>query len=292
MTNVLNKHLVHGSSVAAAVALLFCVGGIQQSYGKPFSGREIELFVGSVSKPAIEAAATVFGTRTGARVLLHFGGSGQMLSQMTVARRGDIYLPGSSDFMELAKRGNTVLADTERILVYLIPAINVPKGNPKNIRTLADLGKPGVRVGIARPDAVCVGLYAVETLEHAGLAATVRPRIVTQTESCEKTAYLVALGLVDAVIGWRVFHYWQPDKIETVMLPPEQIARIGYIPVALSRFVRDREVALAFIEFLVSADGREIFNKCHYLTTEDEARRFARPDAPVGGEWALPANWK
>jgi molybdate transport system substrate-binding protein len=258
---------------------------------KPLAGRSIELFVGSASKPATEEAARLFEEKTGAKLVLHFGGSGQMLAQIKLAQRGDLYFPGSSDYMALAQREGLVEPDTERRVVYLIPAINVPKGNPKGIRTLEDLARPGVRVGIARPDAVCVGLYGVEVMEKAGLAKQIRPNIVTQAESCEKTAQLVALGSVDAVLGWRVFQYWDPDKIETVLLPPERVSRIGYIPIAMIRYVQDRELARAFIDFLGGEEGKAIFRRWHYLVDLEEARQFARPDTPVGGEWRLPEGW-
>ncbi len=261
------------------------------SQGAVFAGRSIEVFAGSASKPATEEAAKLFEERTGAKVVLHFGGSGQMLAQIKLLRRGDIYFPGSSDYMELAKREGLAQADSEQRLAYLIPAINVPKGNPKNIRTLGDLARPDVQVGIARPDTVCVGLYAVELMRKAGLDQQIRPRIVTQAESCEKTAQLVALGTVDAVLGWRVFQYWAPDKIETVLLPQEQVPRIGYLPIAKTPFVKDDELAQAFIDFLLSEQGKEVFRRWHYLTDLDEAHAFALPETPVGGEWTLPEGW-
>jgi len=261
--------------------------------GKPnFKGRTIELFVGSASKPATEEAAALFEKLTGARLVVHFGGSGQMLSQLKLTGRGDIYFPGSSDYMEMAKREGLVLPETERIIVYLIPAINVSKGNPKGILGLDDLARFGVRVGIARPDAVCVGLYAAEVLEKAGLSDRVRPNIVTQTESCEKTAQLVALGHVDAVIGWEVFEHWQPEKIQTVFLPRERVPRIGYIPIAVTKRAGDQELAHAFIEFLTGDQGQAVFRKWHYLTTEADARQHALPSTPVGGDFPVPEGWK
>ena len=259
--------------------------------GLPFAGRRIELFVGSASKPATEETVQRFEQQTGANVVMHFGGSGQMLSQIKLAQRGDLYFPGSSDYMEMAKREGLVQAESEQLVVYLVPAINVLQGNPKNIRSMVDLTRSDVRVGIARPDAVCVGLYAVELMSKVGLAEQIRPRIVTQAESCEKTAQLLALGSVDAVIGWRVFEHWDPTRIETVLLPPEQVSRIGYIPIAKTPFVQDDELAQAFIDFLVSESGKEVFRKWHYLTEVEEARSFALPETPVGGEWSLPGVW-
>lgn len=259
---------------------------------QPFAGRKIEVFVGAASKPATEDAVEAFERKTGARVEVQFGGSGKMLSAMKLAERGDIYFPGSSDYMELAKKEGLVDGATEQRVVYLVPAINVQRGNPKGIKSLDDLGKPDVRVGIARPDTVCVGLYAVELLEVTKTVDKVKPNIVTHADSCEKAAQLVSLGSVDAVIGWEVFEHW--DKtIETVYLPREQVTRIGYIPAAIGSHAKDRELAKAFIAYVMSAEGQAIYKKWGYLTSAEDARRkHALPTTPVGGEWTLPDAWK
>ena len=266
-------------------------GAGAMSKGKALAGKTLELFVGSASQPATQEAAAAFKKKTGCEMDLHFGGSGKMLSSMVLAKRGDLYFPGSSDFMAKARKRGEVLPDSERTIVYLLPAINTPAANPKNITKLADLAKPGVRVGIAVPDTVCVGLYAVEVLQKNGLVEKVKPNIVTYAESCAKTAQIAALGHADAVLGWRVFHYWKPDLVKTIMLEPDQIPRIGYIPIAISTYCKQPEVAQAFIDFLLGDEGKAIFRKWHYLATVDEARAFTTPDTPVGGEWTLPKGW-
>lgn len=260
---------------------------------RPFAGKTLELFVGAASKPPTEEAAALFEKQTGANLEVHFGGSGKMLSELKLSGRGDIYFPGSSDYMELAKREGLVDGATEQRVVYLVPAINVQRGNPKQIKSLDDLGAPGLRVGIARPDTVCVGLYAVELMEETGTAAKIKPNIATHAESCEKVAQLVALRSVDAVIGWEVFEHWDKDAIETITLPREQVTRIGYIPVAVAKTAKQPELAKAFIAFLMSPEGQGVYKKWGYLTSADEAReKYALPTTPVGGEYAMPDAWK
>ena len=276
------KHLVPAiGSLVAVVAMSACGGGEQT----------LELFVGSATKPATEEAARLFEEKYGVNVELHFGGSGSMLSQMKLTGKGDIYFPGSSDFMEKAKKEGLVLPDSERIVVYLIPAINVQKGNPKDIQSLSGLAAPGVTFAIARPETVCVGLYAAEILDRAGLSQSLRPKIATYAESCAKTASLVALQTVDAVIGWRVFQYWAPDEIETVYLEPDQLPRIGYVPIAVSGSSKQPALARQFIDFVTSEEGKAIYAEWHYLISEEEARQFA-PEATLGGEWELSEGWR
>lgn len=255
-------------------------------------GRALEVFAGSASKPAAEEAARLFERRTGAAVLLHFGGSGAVLAQMELTGRGDVYFPGSPDFLEVAKRKGLVDPATEVRVAYLLPAINVPRGNPKGIGRLADLARPGVRVGMARPETVCVGLYGVEVLERAGLGPPVRENVVNYAESCEKTAQMVSLGLVDAALGWDVFARWDPDRIDTVHLRPEEVPRIGFLPAAVATKAREPALARDFLRFLAGPEGRAVFRRHGYLTGLAEARARARPDTPVGGEYRLPAGWR
>jgi molybdate transport system substrate-binding protein len=252
------------------------------------------VFAGGASKPPTEEAAKAFEKKTGAKVDIVFGGSGYVLSQMILSKKGDIYFPGSSDYMELAKKKGVVYPETERQVVYLVPAINVQKGNPKKIKSLKDLTRPVLKVAIANPEGVCVGAYAVEIIEKNFTPeekAQFRKNLINYTESCEKTATAISLKTVDAVIGWRVFQYWDPERIETIPLKPSEIIRIGYIPVAISRFTKNRELAQRFIDFLLSEEGKAIFRKYHYFMTPDEAFAWIGAKKPVGGEYLVPKEW-
>jgi len=266
--------------------ILIPIGGCAQGGQKT-----ITAFCGSASKPAIEEAAKVFEEGTGIKVYLNFSGSGTMLSQMKISRSGDLYIPGSPDYMVMAEHDGVVEPESVKIISYLIPAILVQHGNPKNIQSLSDLAKPGIEVGIGDPESVCVGLYAYEILEHNNLLQEVGGNIVTHAESCSKTAALVALKAVDAILGWRVFSQWHPDTIDIVYLTPEQIPRLAYIPGAISTFTEDRESAQKFLDFLVSPQGQGIFSNWGYITTEGEVRRFA-PNAEIGGEYKLPEDYE
>ena len=253
--------------------------------------KTITAFVGSASKPAMEEAAQLFEEETGIRIYCNFGGSGTMLSQIELSKSGDLYIPGSQDYMAKAERRNVIDPASVKKIAYLIPVIAVQHGNPKNIRSLADLAKPGIEVGIGNPEAVCLGLYAVEILDYNHLLADVGKNIVVNAESCERIATLISLKSVDAVIGWDVFHDWDPENIDVVYLAPEQLPRLAYVPGAVTEFTKDKESARKFLDFLVSSQGQEIFQKWGYITAESEARKFA-PDAEIGGEYQLPATYE
>jgi molybdate transport system substrate-binding protein len=252
------------------------------------------MYAGSASKPPTEEAIEVFEQKTGIKVEVTFGGSGTVLSQMKLAKQGDLYFPGSSDYMEKAKTEGEVVASTEARVVYLVPAINVQKGNPKNIQTLQDLAKPGVKLAIANPETVCVGLYAVELIElnlSASEKAAFKANLLNYTESCDKTATAISLKQVDAVLGWSVFEKWDPDNIETIALPASVIPRVGYIPIAVASYTKKQAAAQQFIDFLMSKEGQAIFAKYGYFTAPEQAFAFVGEEKPVGGEYALPSDW-
>jgi molybdate transport system substrate-binding protein len=252
------------------------------------------IYVGAAGKPPVEEAARIFEKKTGVRVDLNIGGSGVVLSQLKLTKKGDIYFPGSSDFMELAKRDGIVFPETESKIVYIVPAINVQKGNPKDIKTLKDLTRPGVRVAIANPENVCVGIYAVEIIEKVFSVedkTAFRKNLVNYTESCEKTANVISLKAVDVVIGWSVFEHWDPVRIKTIPLKAEEVMRVGYIPIAITKYTQNRLLAQQFINFLLSPEGKGIFRKYNYFMTPEEAFSWLGAKKPVGGEYVVPGEW-
>jgi molybdate transport system substrate-binding protein len=277
--------------LTALIAVLALVG----VFLKDAKAEDFLIFAGAASKPATEEIARIYQKKEGLNVLTNFGGSGFVLSQMKLIRKGDIYFPGSSDFMEMAKKEGSVFPETEKIIVYLVPAINVQRGNPRQIRSLKDLLKPGLRLAIAEPNNVCVGTYAVEVVErnfNPQERELFRRNLVTMVESCEKTANIISLKGVDAVLGWEVFEAWDPERIERVLLKPEEIPRIGYISAAVSRFTKDRARAERFVNYLVSPESQSVYRKHGYLMSVEEARKFTLPNTPVGGEYELPDIWK
>ena len=273
--------------ILAGLLMLIPITGCSGSGGK-----SIDVFAGSASKPALEEAAAAFEAETGIRVYLTFGGSGTMLSQLKIAREGDLYIPGSPDYMQIAEEDGVIKPDSVKILAYLVPAILVQEGNPENIQSLADLTRPGIEVGVGAPQTVCAGLYAYEILEKNGLLDEIQQSgsIVTHAESCSKIAALITLDAVDAVMGWRVFSKWNAEDIDVILLEPQQIVRLAYVPGAVSTFTTDEESAQMFLDFLASAEGQQIFGKWGYLASEEAARQFA-PDAEIGGEYKLPENY-
>lgn len=247
------------------------------------SGVVLKVFLGAAAEKPWKEIIAEFEKETGIKVEATFGGSGTLLSQIEISKEGDIYGPGSQDYIFKAMGEGLIVPNTTAIVAYLVPAIIVPAGNPKNITSLEDLARPGVKVGIADPETVCVGQYAVDLLKYNGLWEAVEPNIVVYAESCSKTAMLAATGSVDAIIGWHAFHYWYPNKTEIIWLKPEQIPKIAYIPIGVLKYSNHPDAAMKFIQFATESEfAKQVFRKYHYFSTEEEAREYA-PYAEIPG---------
>ncbi len=227
--------------------------------------------MGAASKPpALEAKQAFEKANPSIVVDITFGGSGTLLQQMALEEIGDIYMPGSNDYMDKAEAKKVVLPETRKIVAYLVPMICVRQGNPKNIHSLKDFARPGITVGLAEAQAVCLGDVSDLILRRAGLEKQVKQNVITYAKSCDQTQQLVQLGEVDAVIGWDAFEAWAPDEIDVVPIP-ELRPPVYNIPAAVAVYTTHREEAESFIAFLTSDQGKAIFAKHGYRVTMPDA---------------------
>lgn len=252
---------------------------------------EINFFCGAaVAVPMREIIAN-YEKETGNRINVIFGGSGTLLAQMEISRRGDVYLCGSPDYITIGEKKGLLIPGTEKIVSYLVPAIIVPRENPANIQGLNDLARPKVKVGMGNPETVCLGLYGLEILDKNNLLEQVLPNVVVFAKSCEDTATLAVLKKVDAILGWNVFESWNPQEVRWIKINPRQIPRLSYIPIAIPVFVRDRKLAESFIDYVISEKrSRKIWEKYGYLSDSKKAKKFA-PYSRVGGSYAIPERY-
>ncbi len=230
------------------------------------------VFAGAASKPVLDEAAPRILAEEHIRLELSMGGSGTVLSQMEIARKGDIYLPGSHDYMERAEARGLVDPSTRVDFAWLTPALLVRRGNPKRIVSLADLARPDVRAAIAEPRTVCVGEYGIRMLRRAGLEETVLPRLA-RAHSCEAVANLLGLGSVDAILGWQVFAAWFPGEVEVVPLPAAVIPGPATIPGAVTVFAAHPAEARRVLTWLAGPEGRTIWARHGYRTSPESPPR-------------------
>ena len=254
-------------SLVLSLALLFACS----RSNKPL---DLVVFAAAGGKPAIEEICQRFEDHHGLRVGTTYGGGGEILSRMILARSGDVYVAPEQGFMESAQEEQAIDPETIRTVAYMVPVIAVKKGNPKRIRSLADLANHDVRLAMTRPETTLLGKYAPEIFRKAGLEEPILRNVVTHASDPNNLVTMLILDQVDAGIIWHFYGAMSPDKIETIFLSPQQITGIGEMQMAVSAYSKERALAQAFVDFSASSEGKAVFRKCGYIVEVEDLRRY------------------
>jgi molybdate transport system substrate-binding protein len=130
--------------------------------------------------------------------------------------------------------------------------IAVPKGNPQNITTLADLAKPGIKVALCAEQVPC-GAAA-----KADIAATnVKFTPVTLEQDVKAALSKVKLGEVDAALVYRTDAKADPADVDGIEFPESSTA-INVYPIATLKAATNKAGAAAFLAWVVSTKGQAV----------------------------------
>ena len=122
---------------------LFQRDGYEPVEGDPWAETpELRIFSGAMLRPAIDDTIDEFEKREGVRVTRVYNGCGILVGQMkTDGKSPDAYFACDVSFM---KQVHDLFLEATPVSTNQL-VILVPKGNPHQIHSLNDLGKPGLR---------------------------------------------------------------------------------------------------------------------------------------------------
>lgn len=209
-----------------------------------------------LSKPMTEIGQ-VFEKQTGVKITYNFAGSAQLLSQMELSQEGDAFIPGDVVDMEKAQKKGFV-SEYQKV-VYHIPVIGVPKGNPAQITALSDLAKPGVKVIIGDEKACAIGKLAVKIFTKNNLWPDVEKNVVVRDATVNEVVLHTAMKQGDASIITEDNAINAKD-IDIIPIPEEQNL-IEIVPIGALSFSKDKELAQKFVDFVASEQGKAIYKK-------------------------------
>jgi molybdate transport system substrate-binding protein len=198
-------------------------------------------------------------------------GGDDFLLEIADAGIHDLAIGGAEYLFDDGEVRGIVRKGVRNTIAYRRSAILVPAGNPKGIRTIADLAKPGVRVGVSVID--CLKGMWEDVSARLGLLDEIRRNITYHANGCVAIVEAVAQGKVDAAFGWTAFQHLAEGRIEVLPLPPEQAIMRG-TGVAMLSFAKNRDEALAFMDFLVTPDARACYKRYGW-TLPEEIRKTA-----------------
>jgi molybdate transport system substrate-binding protein len=168
--------------------------------------QELILYSGGVNRPAIERLLKEFAEREGAKLTTVFNGCGILCASMkTMAAASDPKFPDAYYACDLcfippvAKEFPETLILTETEI-----GIAVSAGNPKAIRELADLARPGLRVGLCNAEQSTLGFMTQAILTDSKLNEAVRKNVVVEVPTADFLINQMRAGALDAAIVYRV----------------------------------------------------------------------------------------
>lgn len=193
-----------GLQVLAALSILAVVGLVYYVLGEDGPSRErgVSLTVhcaAGIKAPVVEIAKS-YEEEFDTPVRLTFGGSGSLLSGITVRASGDIYIAGDGSYVETAK--NRGLVDEVLTIATMRPVIAVRPGNPEKIESLHDLLREGLKYALGNPDVAAVGKIVKATAGRLGIWKELESRAAVFKPTVNDLANDLRLGTVDAAVIW------------------------------------------------------------------------------------------
>ncbi|MHC1712524.1 MAG: substrate-binding domain-containing protein [Solidesulfovibrio sp.] len=192
--------------------------------------------------PAIRECADKFGAKSGLTVDVQVGEPAKQAEQ--AAKDGDVYYTGAEYMMDDFLREYPDILDAAAIIYPAVRRVGiiVRQGNPKGLRTLADLAAPGVRI-------LDVSLENMGGLRGPANANTT----VFVTTGRQGLATWKASKDLDA---WVTYKTWAEQLApgEGEFLPIDDARGLRRIPVTVMRNAPHPERARAFLEFLKGSD--------------------------------------
>lgn len=246
---------------AASVVLFTLVPGRDEN--------EVIVLCGSSMRAALEDIIEKYKKVSDDNVLATYGGSGILCAQIQNTGKGHVFIC-HDPFMPWADKNG--LIDEWATVGRLDVVIIVAKGNPKNILSLEDLAKPGLRIGLGDHRYSTSGVIAKQILEKLDNGEAILKNVRTETHGHQQLCTDVALGTLDASIVWGAVAGLFADRLEIIPIPREYIdavtsATFGVtdlrnikVTVGLTSVAAKRKSARRFYEF-VARECADVFAK-------------------------------
>lgn len=238
--------------IAIGVLVVWAASYLIQKRNGPAASSASEpliVYCAASLKAPVEAIAKDYQDKYHTAIQLQFGASQTLLAGIEVSRTGDLYLPADNSYFDAPSAKK--LVETTIPLARQHAMLMVAKGNPKSIKTLADLLKPEVRLALSNPDAAAIGKLAKAALGNAW--DQLAGKAVLMGATVTEAANAVKADGADAAIIWDAMHK-QYAGFDLVGLP--EIAGVqAQVAVGLLNCSHQTTAAMKFARYLSAKDA-------------------------------------
>jgi len=213
---------------------------------------------GAVTLP-IKKCSEEFKAKFGTGFEFTVGKAENLIEEIAETKKGDLLTCGSEFILDHAQLKGLVLKETRESLGSRNSAILVQTGNPKKIKSISDLAKEGMRVGVSVSG--CLTGVWDDLATKAGFTEQIRRNTIAYADGCGELMSFVNKKRVDAILGWDAFKTLNMKTMDVIELPKDlEVHRSTAIGVIA--FSKNKKLAEKFIDFLVSEKGKQIYEEC------------------------------
>ncbi len=253
-----------GAGDGSAESETAAVSSSEETALPDLAGKSLMVYCGAGMKDPFTQIAQTFKEKTGAEVELTFGNAAQIISQITTSNQGDLFIAGAETELKSLKEQNYI-TDSKNLVKH-IPVVAAAEGNPKNIASLADLGRDDVTLVLGDAESTPIGKIADAVLQDNNLADSAN--ILARTATAPEMITALQSGEADAAIVWKE-NASGKEKLEVLNLE-EMNKYIKTIPAASLSCTdaEHAEVLAAFLDYLGSEEAQEIWKSFGYEIAE------------------------
>jgi len=258
--------VIVGIMVVLHLFIMGCTG--ESKKAEQEQAKTIMVGAGAGLKPALDSVANLFTEKTGIKVENSYLCSAMVLTNMQLTRTGDVMVPGTQHYIDLAIEKGVIDPDSVAVAGYMIPVIAVQKGNPHNITCIEDLAKPGLKVGVGELEVLAVGRLTDKMLKELGIYEDVMKNVVMKGGSAIKLMLPLAMKNLDAEINFMATAAAFADKIDTIKIDPKKL-KYSVAPIGMTTYTKNKEAAQKYLDFVASKEGQAIFEKLGFAAYFD-----------------------
>ncbi|MDP6930193.1 MAG: substrate-binding domain-containing protein, partial [Planctomycetota bacterium] len=261
---VVETRLLVGSALLLGLLLFFLLGSDRMPAG---TSGPISVYCAAGLQPPVVAAARAYEDQYDIKIVLDYGGSGTLLSKLSVAQSGDLYIAADDSYISSGREKGFIEEDLS--LASQVPVLAVARGNPKKVRSLRDLLRDDISVGFAHPEAAAVGRIARRVLTEGGLWQEVKARVTVFKPTVMDLANSLKIGAIDLAVIWDATAAQYPE-IEEVRVEAFD-ARRQSISLGVLSWSEQPTAALRFARYLAARDaGLPHFAKLGYAVVDGD----------------------
>ena len=192
----------------------------------------------------------------GVGVDLSFGPSSGLATSITEGAPADVFAAASPATMRTVTDAGAATRPVDFATNTL--ELAVPSGNPAHVRGLTDLANPRLRIALCAPQVPC-GAAAVTVLAAAGVDA--QPD--TLESDVKAVLQKVTSDEVDAALVYRTDVRAAGAAVQGIEFP-EAARGVNRYPLAVLTESRNPTTAQAFVDQVLSADGRRVLTEAGF----------------------------